>query len=201
MKFIWDILFPIQCLGGCGKYDEWICKKCLSEIAEKHEQELNGLIKKIYFCTDYKNELMKKAIHQLKYGYSEEIGKILGKLLVNNIENNFDYIIPVPLAKKRYRERGFNQAELLARQFNIPINLNLIKTKNTKSQMTLSKKHRLINLNNCFKYTNNIDISNKKLLLVDDVYTTGSTMMEMAKTLHKFNPKEICGAVLAKGED
>lgn len=194
MKFLWDILFPIQCLGGCLKYDVWICDKCLKSLGQ-------GKMKNnLYYITDYKNKLIQLAIHQLKYGYSVELGPILSKLLLELIDQDFDFLIPAPLSKARKRERGFNQAELLCKSLKIPINNNLRKIKNTKSQMTLAREQRLINLNNCFKYNNKIDIKNKKLLLIDDVWTTGSTMKEMTKELEKYEPKEIWYAVLAKGE-
>ena len=193
-KFIWDFLFPIQCLGGCGQYDVWLCPKCARQFKAGETYE------NLYFITDYKNELMQKLIHNLKYNYCEEAALVLGRLLSDNIDQKFDYCIPAPISRGRKRERGFNQAELLCRPLSININLDLIKIKNTKSQMTLNRAQRLINLENCFKYKNNIDIKGKKLLLVDDVWTTGTTMKEMAKELKKYQPKEIWYAVLAKGD-
>ncbi|MFH1781202.1 MAG: ComF family protein [Patescibacteria group bacterium] len=195
LKFLWDILFPIQCLGGCGTYDTYLCPKCSEQFKNGKSEENH------YYLDEYKNPLLRNCIHQLKYGYSEELGKILGKLLADSIDLEFDYVIPVPIHKKRRKERGFNQTELLAREFDTEINLDLVKVKNTKSQMTLNKTKRLTNLNNCFKYKNNIKIENKKLLIVDDVYTTGTTVNEIKKTLFSYNPKGVWVATLAKGKD
>lgn len=192
-KFLWDILFPIQCLGGCGTYDTYLCTECSKQFHEIKKEDNH------YYLDEYKNPLLKECIHQLKYGYSEELGKILGKLLANSIDQDFDYIIPVPIHKKRRKERGFNQTELLAKEFDIETNLNLVKVKNTKSQMTLKKIDRLKNLSNSFKYQNNINIADKKLLILDDVYTTGTTVEEIEKVLKKEKPKEIWVATLAKG--
>ncbi|MBU0731871.1 hypothetical protein KKC88_03270 [Patescibacteria group bacterium] len=193
-KFIWDLLFPIQCLGGCGQYDMWLCPKC-AETFKPVKKKGN-----LFFISDYKDELMQKLIHTLKYNYCEEAGRDLGKLLAEAIDEEFDYCLPSPISRSRKRERGFNQAEILCRAMDIKLNLDLIKIKNTRSQMTLNREERLVNLENCFKYKNNIDIKGKKLLLVDDVWTTGTTMGEMTRELEKFAPKEIWYAVLAKGD-
>lgn len=194
-KFLWDFMFPVRCLGGCGRYDEWLCRDCARQF---HGRKLGD---DLYFISDYGNELMQKLIHGLKYGYCEELGPVLGKLLREAVDEEFDYCLPAPVSRKRKRERGFNQAELLCRPLGIPINKGLVKIRHTRPQMTLDRAQRLSNLDGCFRYRNdNIDIAGKKLLLVDDVWTTGATMREMTKELQKFGPKAVKYAVLAKGE-
>jgi len=140
--------------------------------------------------------------------------------------NGADFIIiPVPLSKKRLKWRGFNQSEEIGKEFsrllNIPlINDALIKIKETPPQVELSEKEREENIKGVFLVKNNdkiypvreseklgntkdIDFSNgvkgKKILLVDDVYTTGSTMKECAQILKEVGVKEVWGVAIARG--
>ena len=110
-------------------------------------------------------------------------------------------IIPVPLSQKRLKWRGFNQAEEIAKNLSIyleiPILNNiLIKNKDTTFQSKLSNEERKINLLNTFNCNENME--NKKILLVDDIYTTGSTMEECSKVLKQSKAKEIIGITIAK---
>ena len=104
-KYTLDLIFPIKCLG-CGAWDIWLCPKCQQKIY--HPQKEN----KLYYLDSYKNPLIQKIIHQFKYNYSQELAPILSTLLNQVIDQSFDYIIPIPLHKKRYLERGFNQSTL-----------------------------------------------------------------------------------------
>ena len=98
-----------------------------------------------------------------------------------------DLVIPVPLHPDRLKERGFNQAELLVEEFetlNIPIlKDNLIRVKYNSQQSILSKAERIINLSGSFVIQDKKPIKNKNILVVDDIFTTGSTLNEVAKTL------------------
>ena len=112
-------------------------------------------------------------------------------------------LIPVPLFKRKLKKRGFNQAEEIAKELSrvlkIPlISDNLIKTKETPPQVNLSEKEREENLKNAFFCKNPALIKQKKIFLIDDVYTTGSTMEECAKTLKQSGAKEIWGIVVAR---
>ena len=103
--------------------------------------------------------------------------------------SDYNYLIPVPLHKDRSRERGFNQSELLARElenlFDIPIHLgNLVRVKNTKPQFSLeTREEKLTNVQNAFEVREPEKIEWKNILLVDDIFTTGATVSEIAKTL------------------
>jgi ComF family protein len=206
-KIFLDLLFPIQCLGGCKTWDTWLCNNCLKKITEKNKIILNNNLSGLYYLTSYRNELIQKLIYQLKYQYSEDVAKILGSELAKIIDQNFDYIIPVPLHRKRYAERGFNQAELLGHHIvgtchGMSLQKNIIsRTKYTSPQAQLSHEERKVNLQDIFsikKEKINI-IENKKILLIDDVYTTGATINECAKILKKNGAKEIWGITVAKG--
>jgi ComF family protein len=132
------------------------------------------------------NDPMRGVIHHLKYSARVSLAKPLGPplracLALGGFEAKV--VVPVPLHRARVRERGFNQAELLARQLGLPVNLRLLKRrKNTPSQTGLSRSQRTLNLSAAFEVQS---APPDKVLVVDDVYTTGSTLHEIAKTLKR----------------
>ena len=114
-------------------------------------------------------------------------------------------LVPIPVDKKKLRIRGYNQSELLADQLaniiKIPvIKNNLIKIKQTKPQMELSKEDRENNLKEAFLLENPEELKNKKVFLVDDVYTTGSTIGECANILKDSGVKHIFALTIAREE-
>ncbi|MDO8486350.1 MAG: ComF family protein [Candidatus Staskawiczbacteria bacterium] len=185
-------------LKGDGK-----CNKCSSK-------KLSGL----YFALPYKeNSLTRKLIHQFKYQpYIKDLAKTLASLLAEHFFisgiNKEDIwgdsiLIPIPLDIKKLKKRGYNQAEELAKELskilNVPIFSDiLIKTKSTQAQIELSGKEREQNLKNVFVIKNPAEIAGKKIFLVDDVYTTGSTMEECAQTLKKSGAKQVWGITVAR---
>lgn len=117
--------------------------------------------------------------------------------------NNF-ILVPIPLHKKKLKERGFNQAEEIGKELskflNIPIfNDVLIKIKQTLDQVELKKEERQENIRGVFLCQKPEIIKNKKILLIDDIFTTGSTMEECACVLKDAGAKEIWGMVVARG--
>lgn len=229
-NFTLDLLFPIHCLG-CQKEGIWICPDCFNSIPINNEQicprclkpsELgkfcpacskNSNLKGVIVASSYQNQILKEAIHTLKYRFVQDLSLPLGKILARSLKESIfekykkeDFlIIPVPLHKRRINYRGFNQASLLAKiisqEFNIPVKEKIIlRTKHTSPQTELKAEQRRSNILNAFKYVGNNSLNNKRIILIDDVLTTGSTMEECAKIIKKYgNPKEIWGAVLARG--
>src|SRR6185436_13251305 len=132
------------------------------------------------------NDPMRGIIHHFKYSSRVSLAKPLGPLLRECFAaEGFEakVVLPVPLHRARARERGFNQAELLARQLGLEVNTRLLKRrKNTPSQTGLSRSQRTLNLAAAFKVRGKPP---ETVLLVDDVYTTGSTIHEIAKTLKR----------------
>lgn len=207
---ILNTLFPISCLG-CNQPDTWLCNNCLEKIKLNDNPELprhkdiNHLDKLISAC-HYKNSLLQKIIPTFKYKYATELAKPLAKILIKTLEQfelpKNTLLIPVPLHRKRFNERGFNQAELiakhLAKHFNLEVNANIIKrTKNTGHQARLSRKQRLKNLNQAFTCANPNKIKNKNIILVDDVSTTGATLNKIAGVLKRAGVKICWGIVIA----
>ncbi|MDP3741196.1 MAG: phosphoribosyltransferase family protein [bacterium] len=167
---------------------------------------LDGLI----VAAEYENQGVKNLIWQMKYNYVKEISSVLSVILSDYFFSNdlveyfTDFIVsPVPLHKVRLRARGFNQSALIALEFAARAGLKhsplLYRTRNSKTQVELEKKERFENVKDLFAPLadeNSTDI--KKVILVDDVATTGATINECAKTLKKAGISEVWGLVVAR---
>ena len=146
-------------------------------------------------------------IYRLKYENAKYLAPYLGEMLVDTfLENNFDidYIVPVPIHPNRRKERGYNQVELLLPAFdnlNIPYKLSVVeRTIDTPHQTDLPRKERLHNLENAFKVIDKSQVKGKSILIIDDVYTTGSTLNELASVLYSAKAKTVYCLVIAHGE-
>lgn len=148
--------------------------------------------------------LTKKAIKTLKYRAVPEIAQILGSKLADFSKDkigSIDMVSFVPLAKGRSRKRGFNQSELIAKylseQFSIICVTTLVKTKETTPQADLDVEARKSNLKDVFKVS--AYVKGKRILLIDDVSTTGTTLIECARVLKKSGASKVYGLVPARG--
>lgn len=159
---------------------------------------------------------LRSAIHQLKYSGRDHLARPLGRLLWQSLLQNwdpgrFDRIVPVPLHPRRLRERGFNQAHLLVRRWplfaektglRMPsdwIDARLLRRhKSTLPQTGLKKEQRSTNLRQAFRVGNNRRIRNERILLVDDVMTTGTTADACTQTLLQGGAVEVCVLTLAR---
>jgi len=193
-----------QFCPGCQKRvtDGKICPACKKFI------KLNGL----YFAASYQKSLTKKMITKFKYEpFVKELKEPLARLVMTHFqlcdkkESDFSdfYLIPVPLEKKRLKWRGFNQSEEIAREIakalKTPLLNNVLyKIKQTLPQMELSEKERRENIKGAFLVKNKGEIKGRKILLLDDVYTTGSTMNECARVLKDAGAKEVWGVAVAR---
>lgn len=220
---ILDLFFPAKCVS-CGKLGGFICNSCYGEIAFVKKQtcpKCNCLSAGGRLCrrcrpkyaltgvvvAGYLNEgAIKEAVHNFKYnGVSALASELAGILAEKLIEEKiaFDLVAYVPISKKRKAWRGYNQSEILAEiiseKFNKDVFRGLLKRKDTKNQVGLSKREREKNLNRVFSIKRGkTDVRGKRILLVDDVMTTGTTLNECAKVLRAFGAREVWGAVLAK---
>jgi ComF family protein len=145
--------------------------------------------------------VLAEAINHLKFYKVKRLAKPLGSLLAAFDLSGSDGIIPVPLSIGSLRERGFNQSLLISRviskKFHVPLLMdNLRKTKETPPQIGLSARERLLNLKNAFEVRGSI--RGLRLLLLDDVMTTGATVAECSKELMKAGAKEVSVLTLAR---
>ncbi len=148
----------------------------------------------------------KELIHALKFDNQRNIYQYVAEMILTRINEEysalkFDYIIPVPLHKQKKYERGYNQSALIARtlgeELRIPYSEKLLlRNRYTISQFSLTATERKNNLTGAFSAHHNLDKGN--ILLIDDIFTTGSTMDECAKTLRSSGASRIYGAVFAR---
>ncbi|AFM25699.1 ComF family protein [Desulfomonile tiedjei] len=158
------------------------------------------------FGTAYEGDL-RQALKNFKYNGQLRLSSALGQLLSEAFFRyydpaQFDVIVPVPIHRKKLLERGFNQAVILARKLSkntgIPLDRNSFKKiRDTPAQARLSKKERQRNLKGSFQVSRLNAIKDKRILLVDDVATTGSTITEASRTLHKAGAAQVSVLVLA----
>ena len=145
--------------------------------------------------------MLKESIHLLKFNGIKRIVKPLGSLLRELPTGNYDAIVPVPLHPKKLKEREFNQTALLglhlSRALNMPLLLDsLIKIRETKLQTEVGRTGRLGNLKKAFAVSENL--AGKRLLLVDDVITTGATVSECSSILIKAGASDVEVIALAR---
>ncbi len=154
-------------------------------------------------------------MYTYKYRRGAALHGHLSRILIdwlasNNLQDVFEktsnlIFIPIPLHQERRRERGFNQAALIAQNiataYNLPfIASTLVRTKPTPSQLIVrTQKAREKNMENAFAVTKKEDIAGKRVVLVDDVYTTGATMKHAAIALRQAGAAEVWGMTVAKG--
>ncbi len=202
--------FPAICFACSNKLkhqEKHICTKCLHNLpfTEFHTQQENPVSNTFYgrvhivnatALLHYKKHgIVQQLIHQLKYKGRQEIGAFLGNMLGERLKkevsyNTIDYIIPVPLHKKRFRKRGYNQVTTFGKQLAIHLNAEyvddiLIKTQNIKTQAFKKRAARWLTAQHSFEITNTSTLVGKHVLLVDDIITTGATLEACALALQK----------------
>jgi ComF family protein len=147
------------------------------------------------------DERAKLILGEAKFKYAKEILKevaIMLKPIYSNLPFKIDYLVPVPLSKERKNFRGFNQSEVLARGIGWKYKNILLRIRDTKSQATSKRGERIVNLENVFLVDSGYRVSGKNIVLIDDVYTTGSTLQECAKVLKVAGASKVIAIVWAK---
>ena len=205
-----------QCRNKIEFIKEPTCKKCGAMIYGDDEAYCVRCQGKLYDSFEYGfglcryNDAIKESLHRIKYkGRKEYIafyGKCIAKLYHKKIrEIKPEYLVPVPIHKERLRERNYNQSSVLAYAIsdalikygiNVPVNENIIfRSKSTKVLNKLDNLERAKELDNAFTINNTEGIDS--VLLIDDIYTTGSTIDHVSKMLKKANISSVYFAVIA----
>ena len=204
-----------DCFEGIEKNLPPFCAKCGRHL-ELDETE-NGICRqckkrKFYFDSCFSvciyDGIIKDLIHKFKYSNKTVLADAFSKLMFDFIRNfhveldDYDIMLPVPLHSTRLREREYNQSEVLSERINkfagIAISRNdIIRLRNTKSQITLDKEARWQNLKDAFKVVRPAVFEEKNVLIVDDLITTGATASELAKSLKQAKAKKVSVLTLA----
>ena len=221
-----NIIYPPVC-GICGKLNEkFLCKKCLKQLKDQSEfkieknENFNIYFQEHLYLFKYQG-LIRNIILDYKFNDKAYLYRTIVSFMLQNNKflqtlKNYDIVIPVPISSKRYFERGYNQSGLIAKELtkqftkivlknddgnNLKIQYNdscLLKIKNIAPQSTLNKEERRENIQGVYKLRNNASLKHKKILLVDDIYTTGSTVNECSKALSQAEPEKIGILTIAK---
>lgn len=226
---ILDWIYPPRCmicLSIIPLYEEkWICKYCKDSLVALtlincikcgRPVEYIGMTcneckkKELSFVKNYAvypyDEVMSTIIKNFKYGNHPQYSKGLGCLMEDYYKKHFfekiDFIIPVPMYAKKEKERGFNQAKLLAKELAKLVKVEciedlIIRTKNTKAQNLLNASERKNNMENAFKLNKKYQVNAKSFLIIDDIYTTGSTIDACSKVLLLSGAKSVFGFTLS----
>lgn len=180
---------------------EW-CEDCMKS-RHRHQYE-SGMALCSY------DDVMRESVYRLKYGHRREYADVYGRLMAKRFGGNLrelgvESIVPVPLHPKRKRERGYNQATLLAEAIGevcgIPVYADYIeRVRNTPPLKSLTPSQRQNNLKKAFKIRRN-DVKLGVTIVIDDIYTTGSTIDAIAKALLEAGALRVYFMTLAIGED
>lgn len=192
-----DLVYPPRC-GLCGRIGEPpACPEC---VADMHS---NGppaapvpLVDRCWIRFDYSARAA-QAVRRLKFDRVTSLGPVLGQFLLAEIRGvlgDFDAVVPVPIHAMRWIERGFNQAESLTKGWPCRVDLSVLRRiKRTRPQVGLSQAERLANLQGAFSARN---VKGSRILLVDDVITSGATMTACADALRKAGARVVSAAAL-----
>ncbi len=212
-KAILDIIFPVYCLS-CQKSGKNLCLECLSTFPSAERE----CAKWIFPVFDYRHPPIKRAVWLLKYKGKKDLagtfaeilyGHMLQELADLKVMQNFNepLLIPIPIDKKRRRERGFNQAELIC-EYLVKLDLNtkfklekniLVKVKDTGHQARIENRStRLKNIIGSFASSEvKKELQGKNIILIDDVTTTGATLSEAKKVLKKAGARKVIAFTVA----
>lgn len=222
-----NLFFPPRCVA-CQQAGSWFCPSCAQQVEAVGDticlqcgRPMPRLQKRCDACWAENTPALsmmriaaihasplREAIHALKYERRSELATALARyLVVVTVESswrltylNVDGVIPVPLHRQRYQQRGYNQAALLAESFCDTLALPLRDTwlsreRSTQSQVGLSAIERQQNVSQAFVAAS--DVRDKRLLLIDDVYTTGATLQACARALQDAGATAVYGLALA----
>jgi ComF family protein len=217
-----NLLFPPRCVS-CQRGGGWICPACHQEIefirpplcprcgqatssprtcpsCRSAPLRIDGIR-----AVAYLEDPLRTAIHRFKYSNLRSLAPTLGKLASDYLAHNelpIDVTVPVPLHAQRLKGRGYNQATLLAREIHAALHIplmakSLVRVRSTDPQVGLNAKQRTENVRGAFRCTDQ-DLKGRRVLLVDDVCTTGATLEACSIALQQAGARQVWGLVLAR---
>src|SRR5690348_2381432 len=227
-----SLLYPPTCTicREQVRAGEYLCNACEAKtvrivppFCERCSEPFQGSINTAFTCANcahrtihfdtavaaYRGRgIIRDVIHEFKYNRQIHLRHLVARWLRAALDDErllshqFDVIVPVPLHPARQRERGFNQAsllaELLSAHISIPCKPLLKRIRYTTTQTALDRSERMENLHNAFRLRKNVDVRGLRVLLIDDVLTTGSTLSECARVLKRAGAKSVHAATAAR---
>jgi len=192
-----------------------VCDDCLQALATTGEDHKpyhwtpeNQLLQQVFSYWEF-SDSFRQLIHHIKYQHKPNLGDLLGRYIAHFIPKDWIYrtvyLIPVPLHRAKRRERGYNQAEFIAKGIgyttHVPVLTNaLVRTRYTRTQTRLSREQRKQNMHNAFVLSVSEQLVEKMtestILLVDDIFTTGATLESAGTTIHRATGARVYGITL-----
>lgn len=213
-RAVLDLVYPARC-AGCQRRGHWVCDRCLARFPLEEDQICNGCGRRwcccgtsrehrttIYAFAPYKDWL-RQAILSFKYEGERARKDHLGNLLIPTLQSlpTVDLFVPVPLHQRRERDRGYNQARLLAvvasSSLGTPFTDALVRKRDTPQQVLLTGNDRRANVVSAFEAIG--DIRGAHVVLIDDVVTTGATINACADALRQGGAASVQAVTLAHG--
>jgi len=209
-----DILFPPRCVFCAAllyKGSKGICPECLEKLpltgnhASQKGQFYSLCVSPLYYEDDVRESLLRYKFKS-STGYAEHYGKLMAECVRKELSGRYDFISWVPLSKKRLKERGYDQARLLAEalagELDAELKGSLEKTRNSPKQSTMgSPEKRRANISGAYRVTDRALVEGKRILLIDDIITSGSTLAECARMLRQSGAAEVVCATVARSRE
>jgi len=227
-----SLFYPAHCVGCSDVIAEgqYLCCSCREAAPRIHppfcakcSEPFFGAITQTFRCPNCEHRvlhfdaavsayrsrgLVRKLVHEFKYGRRFYLRNPVGQWVAEAMDDvrlrgrRFDILVPVPLHPARERERGFNQAallaELLSDRVGIPLRLILERARFTSTQTAYDRSERLKNLRDAFRLRKKVNVRDLRVLLIDDVLTTGSTLSECARVLKEAGAISVLAATAAR---
>ena len=227
-----SLLYPPVCTicGENVRAGKYLYNRCeakavriVAPFCQKCSEPFEGSITSVFTCANCAHRMIyfdaavsayrgrgivREIIHEFKYGRQIHLRHLVARWLYSALDDDrlrgsqFDVIVPVPLHATRSRERGFNQASLLAAllsaRTSIPSQPFLERIRYATTQTALDRSERMENLHNAFRLRKNTDVRGLRMLLIDDVLTTGSTLSECARVLKRAGALSVHAATAAR---
>ena len=221
-----SLIYPRYCLGcqdGLVKGEDILCTKCIHDLPRTnyHLDHENPIYKRLFgripiqfalaFLLFKKGGKVQHLLHELKYNNHPEVGRIIGRVFgeelhKNGLNSHFDVVFPIPLHPTKHRRRGYNQSEEFAKGLVQGLGLHLVsdavtRSTKTETQTRKSKLKRWENVKEVFRVVNPKAIDRKRILLVDDVITTGATLEACGQVLIDSGCSQLSVAGMAYAEE
>lgn len=216
-----SLIYPKLCLGcdaPLPKGSKYICPACHYNLPKTNshlsddnlfKEKFRGIVpvkSVLVYAYFIKDGIMQQVLHDLKYNDNQEIGRMMGRwyghdLLLSGYADTFDLIVPVPLHPEKLKIRGYNQSfafgEGLSEVLKVSVKEMLVREKNVSSQTRKDKVHRIQDVEGIFGVIDADTLNARNVLLIDDVLTTGSTLISCAEPLLAAGTSSLSIAVMA----
>ncbi len=208
IQWLLDLIYPPKCTF-CRKLlraDETdICGKCRTTLPQIEGSLKRGEFYSECFSVYYYDETVRESLHRFKFQSMQQYAAVYGRLIAMKILKeglSFDVLTWVPISKKRRAERGYDQSELIAKaiakELAVPCIATLQKTRHNLAQsLQPNAAARKANVLGAYSIASSLDLTDKQILLIDDIMTTGATLSECSRVLLTAGAKNVCCATMA----